>query len=200
VDEASRDELETRLAGLCGDKDYKTAASLAIRSYGPEIFGFLRAIAGSDDPSEAFSDFAEALWKGLPSFAWHSKLRTWAYAIARNVARARRRERARRERRAAGDASIVENIAQKVRTDTLSILRSEKRTRLEALRDALSPEDRMLLILRVDRGLRWNELAQVFSGRSDDAGVAREAARLRKRYQIVRDRLREMAKAEGLIE
>jgi RNA polymerase sigma-70 factor (ECF subfamily) len=200
VDEASREQLEARLAKLCAERDYNAAASLAIQSYGPEIFGFLRATVGSDDPSEAFSDFAEGLWKGLPTFAWNSKLRTWAYGIARNVARGRRRERARRERRAAADASMVEDIAQKVRTDTLSILRTEKRTRLQALRDALRPEDRMLLVLRVDRGLPWNDLARVFSDRSDDAGIAREAARLRKRYQIVRERLREMARAEGLIE
>jgi RNA polymerase sigma-70 factor (ECF subfamily) len=33
----------------------------------------------------------------------------------------------------------------------------------------------------------------------DDALLKREAARLRKRFQIVKDRLREMAKREGLV-
>ena len=34
----------------------------------------------------------------------------------------------------------------------------------------------------------------------DDAALAREAARLRKRFQLLKDRLREQAKKEGLIE
>jgi RNA polymerase sigma-70 factor (ECF subfamily) len=204
VEPGPRDEVEECLAGLCAQGDYGGAATKAIRAYGPEIVGFLRACAGgADDPSETFSDFTEALWKGLPSFAWRSSVRTWAYGIARNVSRSRGRERARRRRLIVDPGeSVVQGVAEQVRTETLSFLRTEKRTRLQALRDALPEDDRMLLVLRVDRGLAWNELARVFSGDEgplDGAALVKEAARLRKRLQLVKQRLKEMARREGLL-
>jgi len=143
---------------------------------------------------------------GLTTFAWESTLRTWVYAIARNIMRANRRKAARRERRVArvGD-SAIEAVAAKVRTETLTFLRTEQRTRVQALRDALPEEDRILLILRIDRQLAWDELARVMAatgpgGALDNAAVTKESARLRKRFQLVKERLREHAKREGLLE
>jgi RNA polymerase sigma-70 factor (ECF subfamily) len=207
MDERAREELESRMRALCVAADFDGAATLAVRGYGPEVFGFLVGVYRDEtEASDVFAEVAEAIWKGLPTFAWGSSLRTWAYAIARNVTRTRRRDAARRTRRAprAGE-SALDGVAQVVRTETLAFLRTEKRTRLQALRDALPEEDRMLLILRVDRQLAWNELARILGdaeGRDslDDGGVTREAARLRKRFQLVKERLRELAKKEGLIE
>jgi len=207
MDAQDREKLESDVRALCSQGDYNAAATLALRGYGPEVFGFLVAVHRSEtEASDVFSELAEALWRGLPSFAWESSLRTWTYAIARNVARTRRRDAARRERRGprTGD-SALEGVAHAVRTETLAFLRTEKRTRLQALRDALPEEDRMLLVLRVDRQLAWNDLARVLHESDegtplDDAAIAREAARLRKRFQLVKDRLRELAKKEGLIE
>jgi RNA polymerase sigma-70 factor (ECF subfamily) len=207
VDDAARAELESRTRALCTAGDFDGAATLAVRGYGPEVLGFLVAVHRSEaDASDAFSEVAEAVWKGMPTFAWESTLRTWTYAIARNVTRTLRRNAARRDRRGprAGD-SALERVAQAVRTETIGFLRTEKRTRLQALRDALPEEDRMLLVLRVDRQLGWNDLALVLGesgGRDslDAAGLAREAARLRKRFQLVKERLRELAKKEGLLD
>jgi RNA polymerase sigma-70 factor (ECF subfamily) len=205
VDEAARAKLEGRVRDLCSAGDYDGAAVL--RGYGAEIFGFLVAFHSSEDEAnEAFCELAEVVWRGLPQFGWDSTVRTWAYAVAHNVSRTRSRDRIRRERRLV-DASepMLQEIAQKVRSETMSFLRTEKKTRLQALRDALPEQDRMLLVLRVDRGLSWNELARVFSerdgpGSPDDATITTEAARLRKRFQLVKERLREQAKREGLIE
>ncbi len=69
----------------------------------------------------------------------------------------------------------------------------------------------MLLVLRVDKKLAWNDLARVLaesegagadraSAPLSDAAVAKEAARLRKQFQLVKDRLRVLAKKEGLID
>jgi RNA polymerase sigma-70 factor, ECF subfamily len=60
-------------------------------------------------------------------------------------------------------------------------------------------------VLRIDRGLSWSDLARVLhegeeDAALDDEALAREAARLRKRFQLVKDKLREMAKKEGLLE
>jgi RNA polymerase sigma-70 factor (ECF subfamily) len=207
VDEPARAELERQVREACNRGDLSAAVKLALNGYGPEFLGFLFAVhANEADANDAFSEVAEALWRGLPGFAWDSSLRTWAYAIARNVLRTSRRNAARRERRAprVGD-SALEQVAEQVRTQTLAFLRTEKRTQLQALRDALSEEDRMLLVLRVNRQLAWSDLARVLAEETpgtplDDAALTRETARLRKRFQLVKDRLRELARREGLVE
>jgi RNA polymerase sigma-70 factor (ECF subfamily) len=200
MDETARARLESEVRALCERGDYAAGATAALRGYGPEIYGFLVAVRRDETSAdEAFSDFAEGLWRALPSFAWSSTLRTWAYAIARNVTRAARRAAARQDRRHAGP-SALDHVAHVVRTETRTLLKTQKRSRLEALRDALPPDDRALLVLRVDRGLAWNELAAVLAeGELDAADVAREAARLRKRFQLVKERLRELARREGLV-
>lgn len=141
----------------------------------------------------------------MPAFAWDSSLRTWLYAIARNIMRTNRRNAARRERRGprAGESALDE-VALAVRTETLAFLRTEKRTRLQALRDELPEEDRILLVLRVDRKLAWDDLARVLADAApvtlDGPALTRETARLRKRFQLVKERLRDRAKKEGLLE
>lgn len=205
MDEAARDQLERSVRAHCDAGDYAAATTAALRGYGGELFGFLVALHRDEaEANDVFSEVTEALWRGLPTFGWNSTLRTWTYAIARNILRTRRRDAARRARREprAGD-SALSGIAQAVRTETLAYLRTQKRTRLEALRDSLEPADRMLLILRVDRKLSWRELAMVLWDESDPPGeqaLTRESARLRKRFQIVKDRLRELARKEGLLE
>lgn len=207
MDADQREQLERTVRALCDTGDHAAAATTALRGYGPELLGFLNAVHLSEtDASDAFSDLSQILWRKLPDFAWESTLRTWVYGIARNVSRTLRRNAGRRRRREApvGD-SALEDVAQAVRTETLAHLRTERRTRLQELRDALPEEDRMLLILRVDRKLEWNDLARVLAEGDDgssplvDAAVTREAARLRKRFQVIKDRLREAARREGLI-
>ena len=79
-----------------------------------------------------------------------------------------------------------------MRTKTRSTLAANRRSTLTKLRDELPIEDRMLLILRVDRKLAWDEIALAFAEDSDafsDEDRKREAARLRKRFQLVKQRL-----------
>jgi RNA polymerase sigma-70 factor (ECF subfamily) len=204
MDEAGRARVEQEVRSLCERKDFDGAATKAIRGIGGEIFGFLVAVHRDETlASDAYSAFTEGLWRGLSSFGWDSSLRTWAYAIARNVSRSARRDAARRDRRAPrANTSALHDVAHEVRTATLAALKTENKSRVDALRDSLTPEDRELLILRVDRGLAWNDLARVMcedDAPLDDDGIAREAARLRKRFQLVKERLRELARREGLI-
>jgi len=203
MNDAQRAALEDDVRALCEKGAVDAAATQALHGYGAEIFGFLMAVHRDETAaSDAFSAFAEGVWRGLPGFAWASTLRTWAYGIARNASRMQRRDAARHDWHGnrAGE-SALEGVAHAVRTATLGFLKTEKRTQLEALRDALSAEDRTLLILRVDRGLAWNDLARVLADGDEplaDADVPREAARLRKRFQLIKDELRERARREGL--
>jgi RNA polymerase sigma-70 factor (ECF subfamily) len=198
-------EVEREVRSRCDASDYASAAGTVVREFGPEIFGFLLATHRAEqDASDVFSDFSMATVRGLPSFRWESSLRTWLYALARNASHRFRRDASRRVgERGRASISALEDVAQKVRTATLSLARTQTRTRLEQLRDELSPEDRELLVLRVDRGLAWDDLVLAFhEGDStlDDASRARESQRLRKRFQIVKERLREMARRDGLVE
>jgi RNA polymerase sigma-70 factor (ECF subfamily) len=204
VNQDERVSLEVEIKTACGRGDWEAATTIALRGYGQEILGFLMAMHRDETAAaDSFSEFAEGVWRGLATFGWSSSFRTWAYAIARNVTRLAFRGAARRNRwgRRVGLSSIRE-LAQRVRTATLSFLRTEKRSKLDALKATLSEADRALLILRVDRGLGWNELARVLGDGAeafDDAAVAREAARLRKRYQLVKARLHVLAQRNGLI-
>ncbi|HZF48302.1 MAG TPA: sigma-70 family RNA polymerase sigma factor [Polyangiaceae bacterium] len=207
MDEAQRGELEGDLRRRLEHDDFEGAATQAVRGYGPEIFAFLLAIhRDEDDASEVFSRFAEGLWRGLKGFAGQCSVRTFAYAIARKASLQHRRDKGRRAVRFArlGEGSTVADVAEQVRTRTLPYLRTETRSRLAELRDALSPEDQELLMLRVDRQLAWNELVQVLRGEDEEPlspeAQKREAARLRKRFQLLKDQLREAARREGLLD
>jgi hypothetical protein len=59
----------------------------------------------------------------------------------------------------------------------------------------------MILVLHVDRGMAWNELAQVMAEDDELAGPAltKESARLRQRFHRLTERLRELARQEGLL-
>jgi RNA polymerase sigma-70 factor (ECF subfamily) len=182
--------------------DVAQAVTAVLRRLGPEVFGFLRGALSVDaDADDVFAAVAERVWRSIAAFRWECSLRTWLYVIARHemdrfLGSARRRNKGR------VTPSALENVMAAVRTETLSALRSEKRNKLRALRDELPPEDRTLLILRVDRDLPWEDIARIFLPDVDghpEGHLRREAARLRKRFQLVKKRLAERAREEALL-
>jgi RNA polymerase sigma-70 factor (ECF subfamily) len=81
-----------------------------------------------------------------------------------------------------------------VRSETAPHLRTERRQQLEALRAALTPDEQTLLVLRIDKGLSWNDIARVFSDGGEATAQAELAVRLRKRFQLLKERLRTLAR------
>jgi RNA polymerase sigma-70 factor (ECF subfamily) len=183
----------------------KRAATALLRAYGREILGFLVArLRDRDAAAEVFSLFTEALWKGLPGFRWECSARVWAYAIARHAAARYARDTRRRGRRylALSEAGPLSAIEEKVRTETLASSRTEARERAVKLRERLPIEDQTILVLRINRKLEWKDIARVmvYDGSPvTDRELQAEAARLRKRYQLAKERLRKMAIDEGII-
>ncbi|HRI72487.1 MAG TPA: sigma-70 family RNA polymerase sigma factor, partial [Polyangium sp.] len=159
-------ETESNVRRLCNEGAVIAATTAAIRAYGPEILGFLVAQHHSrEDADEVFSIWSERVFRGLPGFAWSSSLRTWAYTVARNASVnfvRGRKARARHER--AAYSAEVDAVEQQVRTETPLHQRSEAKSKLAAIRDTLPPEDRILLVLRVDKRLEWRDLARVMLG------------------------------------
>lgn len=190
-------EAEIRKAWQAGD--FSAATTAALQSYGPEVLGFLAALYKSHDAAEeAFALFAERLWQGISRFEWRCSVRTWAYLLARNAAADLRRGEARHQRaRVHPTDDRVYEVEAKVRTETLWLLRTETRTAFARLRDELPEEDCALLVLRVDRELEWRDIARVLG--ASESGLDREAARLRKRFQLVKERLRALGKERGLV-
>ena len=206
MDPAARDQLESDLRRLCDGADYDGAAGAALRGYGPEIFGFLVTLHRNDsEASDVFSSFSENLWRGLSKFGWQCTLRAWAYTLARNASHRYRRDAKRHvQGRVPLTGSLaVDGLVQKVRTETLEYLKTEQKDRFAALRDSLPAEDQMLLILRVDRRLAWDELARVTLGENNseptEDDLKKESARLRKRFQSVKEKLLELGKRAGLV-
>lgn len=196
--------IERRIADALSASDWRAATTLILEEYGGEVLGFLASMHRDGDAEEVFSLFAEAIWRGAPSFEQRSSARTWAYAVARRVSLMHRRSTRRRAQRFTpfGDDPALADVEERVRTETLTFMRTETRSRLAALRDALPVEDQMLLMLRVDRRLAWDELAHALADTEsplDEADTKRAAARLRKRFQIVKDRLRDAAREAGLL-
>jgi RNA polymerase sigma-70 factor (ECF subfamily) len=98
--------------------------------------------------------------------------------------------------------SEITDVAERVRSQTRPHLRTEVKVGFAAIRATLDEADRMLLVLRVDRNMSWNDVARVMADEDDDDSdeeLARAAARLRKRFQSVKDSIRERAIATGLI-
>jgi RNA polymerase sigma-70 factor (ECF subfamily) len=185
--------VDQRVRELLDSGNQAGAASEALRELGPLTLRYLRSLLqDEDDAADAFSMFAENLWKGLPSFRFGSSLRTWAYRIAWNAARNLRHEAYRRRGRrfATGEASA---LAEEIRTRTAERVARQKDA-LQQLRNALSVEDQSLLALRIDQGLSWTEVAEVFA----DEGQAVQTAALMKRFERLKTRLAELAREQGL--
>jgi RNA polymerase sigma-70 factor, ECF subfamily len=204
--EGSEDETSAAIREAWNAGDMRDAVAMTLRAHGAEVFGFLVAIHKDPDAADdAFSLFAERLWQSFASFEWRCSVRTWCYLLARNASTQVRRDAARRARGAVPLAGLaeVEEIAARIRTETLSVLRTEKRSAFQRMRDELPDEDRELLILRVDRQLAWRDVVRVLvpGGEAfDEPALAQQAARLRKRFQLVRERLRALGKERGLLE
>jgi len=180
--------------------DVDGAAALAITSYGPEIYGYLCAIAGDDAlAADALAIASERIWHGLPSFRWEAAVRTWAYRLARHALATLQSHGSRRRERNL-PLSLASNVEAACRSSTAPFRRTDTKAALLALRDALDPADRELLILRLDRRMAWKEIASLLAAADDDqATLTQRAAALRKRFERVKDQLRAVALDSGLI-
>ncbi len=185
--------LEERLQDLLARADVKAAVTLVLRTFGPEVLGYLESVVGDpDDARDVFQQFAEDLWDWLPAYRGGS-IRAASYRIAWHAA-ARFRREAWRRRRERMRTTMASRIAASIRSPE-SRLVSTARDRLERLRASLEPEERTLLILRLDRELSWSEVAEVLS--SDGAPV--DAVAVRKRFERVKSKLAKLAREQGLL-
>jgi RNA polymerase sigma-70 factor (ECF subfamily) len=183
---------EEQIRALLADHQLDAAAALLVQTFGPEIMSYLVAILGDEaDAGDAFGVFCTMLWEGLPRFRGDCTARTWAYVLARRALSVATHDRD-RARRQVQLAPTVEAVAAQVRSATPEYAKTESRERLARLRRALKPADRMLLVLRVNRRLAWQDIARIMADDDalDGADLARRAAVLRKQFERLKDELR----------
>lgn len=191
---------EERIRTACEQLDYSLAVEIALRALQPEMRRFLSGVLRNQESvQDVFGAFTEQLWQGLPRFRWESSFRTWAYRLLRGACYQFLHSPAAREE--VTDAPIQEDIPDPSRSVTQPWLKTEIKQAFIALRQKLDAKDRMLLLLRVDQRLPWEEIARIVeeSDTLTEQEVRQKAAALRQHFQRVKDRLRELAIQEGLI-
>jgi RNA polymerase sigma-70 factor (ECF subfamily) len=194
VSDADKD-TEARILDLLAADDRPAAATAAIQEFGPPVLRYLRSLLrDEDDASDAFSVFAENVWRGLPTWRGEGSLKAWAFRLAWNGAMNLKNEAYRRRGRRffSGEASA---LAEEIRTRS-HVKVERQRNALDKLRESLDVEEISLLTLRIDQKLSWAEIADVTAV----DGQRVEAAALMKRFERLKGRLAKMAKEQGLLE
>lgn len=190
----SEAEIRTRIER--GDLD--GAVTVALETYASELFGFLWGLARDRAHAEdVFSATCERIWRGLGRFRWDSSFRVWAYRVARNeLLRSTRETQLARQTIPLTEVSTAQAILARVRTTTPFLERSEVRDRYAAIRAQLDEDDLVLLGLRIENQLAWSDIAKVMAA-TDEPADAKELAALRKRFERLKVKLRELARSSA---
>lgn len=169
-----------------------------MRDHGPGVMGYLCSVLRNEaDAGDVFSQWSLDLWRGLPGFRGECPVRVWAYRLAWHAA-ARHLRDPYRQRGRHLETNEISRIADEVRSSVL-LGRQEARQRgIDRLRDELLPEERALLVLRLDRNLSWREVATVLAAEGEGEPV--DEAALRKRFERIKAKLAQRAREEGLLE
>jgi RNA polymerase sigma-70 factor (ECF subfamily) len=175
--------------------DLAAAATCVLNGHGHDVLAYLAAVLrDASAADEAFSIFCEKLWRGIGSFRGEAPVRAWALRLAWSAAGDYHRDPYRR-RATPLEALPISGLVAQLRSTTAAHLRSAVKDRMARLADSLDAEDRSLLHLRIERRLPWNAVAEIMARE----GEAVAPAVLRKRFERLKERLRKLAKAEGLL-
>ena len=191
VDSEAVDPAEATIRAQLDAGDLRAAATTAIQQLGPGVFGYLRAVLRDEDlAADVFAEVCAVVWTDLARFDGPS-VRAWMLVIARHrvLRTGRAAARARKHSPLSRSPELVA-LADQARTSTAAWRRTDNKDAIARLRDALEPDDQTLLVLRLDRGMSWREVAHVM-----ELG---EAA-VRKRFERLVTKLREQARAAKLI-
>jgi hypothetical protein len=101
------------------------------------------------------------------------------------------------------DIPEVADIAREMRNTTPNWRQTIVKNKMQKLRERLLPEDQAILILRVDRGLSWQELVLVMSEPNrhlSEQELDLEIQKFRKRFERIKARLKRLAEREGILQ
>ena len=187
-----RDDLFAReVRGAVEGGDVRGAVDRILSRHGAAFYGYIASLVQDESlAAEAFQLFSVRLWESLEGFRWESRLSTWAYRIARNAAYRTLEDPYRRRAARLGTVEQERLAASWTRTTTAAWRRTEAKQRLWEEVEGLSPEDREILVLRLGRKMSWTEVAAVIhglEGHVEEKALARHAAKVRKRFQRLKE-------------
>lgn len=183
----SRESLEDRVKALVGRSSVGEAADAVIRSLAPEVLGYLSTVSGDRSlADEAFSIYCERVWRGLGRFEFRSSLRTWSYVIARRSLQRAIRNRTRQRR---GEIQLATGEWNAMAKPIASTMGTRNHALVTQIRRELDEYELSLLVLRLDRNMSWTDVARVLH---PDEPADRVSARVRKRFERTRRRIRKM--------
>jgi RNA polymerase sigma-70 factor (ECF subfamily) len=195
-------EQETEIRRLCEQRAYNEAVALALELYGGELVRFTRAVLRRPDlANDVYSCVCEKLLRNLPRFRWESSLRIWLFRVARNECMEGLRSPIRRER--VVSQPLPPDAAQRERSRTKPWLRTDVKEGFRALREQLSPNERMLLQLKVEQGLSWADVAGLLWDQPEPPtreALEKRAVALRQQFKHLKERLKALAVESGLID
>jgi RNA polymerase sigma-70 factor, ECF subfamily len=187
--------LDEAIAAHLAAGELEAAVTKTIEGHGPNIVAYLHAVLRDDDAAlDVFGHFCEQLWKSIGTFRGESAFRTWMYTLVMRSVSNHRRDGFRRRGRPLLTGE-VSKVVEEIRSTTPLYQRTEIKDSIARLRETLEPDEQILLFLRIDQGLAWNEIAAVLS----EDGEPVEPAALRKRFERTKARLKKLAEAEGLL-
>lgn len=190
-------DAEQPLRELLALRDWDGATAAVLRLYGPEIIGWLTdALRNQADAQDAFSRTAEQLWRSCARFDGRCSLRTWLYMLARHAVHFIRNQAKFRNEQLVSNVPSAIHAATHVWNTTRRDAAYNANVYAE-IRAALDEDERLLLVLRVDRGLTWRDIAHVMLGElAHTDEIEQKAGALRKQFERVKTHLRELAAAK----
>lgn len=194
METAPANPIDAQVRTMINAGEINEATDATLRAFGPELVGWLCAILPNDaDAHDAFARMSEDLWRSLRRFDGRCSVRTWCYMLARHAAiRTRNAPRKQHEQLVSQVPSIAHAVTHVWNTTRANAARTQDV--YAEIRKALDDDDQTLLVLRVDRNLAWREIAIVILGeQADDEALTKKAAALRKQFERVKKRLRELA-------
>ncbi len=199
--DGERDHIEAGIREALSVGDRSRAATLTIEAYGGEVLAFIEdRVKSGGDAQEVFSELLEDLWESLERFRGDCSMRTWCYLLARRGVTKEWRGLGVRRKREHSSAQLSA-LADAARSQTAPFLRTEIKSRARELRETLAEEEQQLLLLRIERDLPFADIARIMSDDAElsEAALTREASRLRKRFQLAKEKLTSLLVNEGLV-
>lgn len=184
------DELDAKVRALVARGEYDRATERVLREYGDELARYLRSqLANDADALDGFQRMSEELWKSLARFDGRCSTRTWCYMLARHAAIYIRTQPRHAREQLVSSIPSIQQAATEMFSNSL-VERAHQHEVLVEAKEALDPDDRTLLVLRIDRNLSWREIAVVLLGEdAGEADVTKKSASLRKQFERVKDEL-----------
>jgi RNA polymerase sigma-70 factor (ECF subfamily) len=122
----------------------------------------LRALGDGHEAEDAAQDAFVRAWMALPNFRGQSQFRTWLYRIVTNVCY-NRMPRLRREMTAVGDEQAAEIADDAFARPDARLEAAEQQAYLHRQIDSLPNSYKILVTLRYQQALSYEEIASVLS-------------------------------------